>query len=82
MAGRPSAGGRVFGGDKAKTRKVAGLHNDVAALEAALGSAKAEYDKVKARNMEVGQSARGLGWMRGALQSSGPAARGERGQGV
>lgn len=43
----------MFGGDKAKTRKVAGLHNDIAALEAALGSAKAEYEKVRVRNKEV-----------------------------
>lgn len=50
----PPAGARVFGGDKAKTRKVAGLHNDVAALESALESAKSEYERVKGRNLEVG----------------------------
>ncbi|GAB4824150.1 hypothetical protein N2152v2_011196 [Parachlorella kessleri] len=45
-------GGRVFGGDKAKTRKVAGLHNDIAALEAAQSSATSEYERVKGRNEE------------------------------
>ena len=44
----------MFGGDKAKTRKVAGLHNDIAALEAAQSSATSEYERVKARNEEVG----------------------------
>lgn len=43
----------MFGGDKAKTRKVNTLHNDIAALEAALVSAKAEYERVKGRNEEV-----------------------------
>lgn len=44
---------QVFGGDKGKTRRVANLQSDVAALEAAIDSAKAEYDKVLDRNMKV-----------------------------
>ncbi|CAL8464753.1 g4288 [Coccomyxa elongata] len=45
-------GSQVFGGDKGKTRRVANLQSDVAALEAAIDSAKAEYDKVLDRNMK------------------------------
>lgn len=44
---------QVFGGDKGKTRRVANLQSDVAALEAAIDSARAEYDKVLDRNMKV-----------------------------
>eukprot|EP00884_Botryococcus_braunii_P021551 jgi/Botrbrau1/807/Bobra.0352s0004.1 len=43
---------KTFGGDKNKTRKVASLQNDVAALETALEAAAAEYEKVKKRNLE------------------------------
>ncbi|KAK9805542.1 hypothetical protein WJX72_004051 [[Myrmecia] bisecta] len=45
-------GDKRFGGDKNATRKVANLQNDVAALEAALQAAQAEYDRVKTRNNE------------------------------
>ena len=41
------------GGDAAKARKVAQLQNDVSALEAALLAAQQEYERVKARNLEV-----------------------------
>lgn len=44
---------QVFGGDKGKTRKVSNLQSDVAALEAALEAARAEYDRVLERNIEV-----------------------------
>lgn len=44
--------GQVLGGGT-KARKLQQLQNDVAALEAALVAAEAEYDKVKQRNMEV-----------------------------
>lgn len=44
---------QVFGGDKSKTRRVASLQSDVAALEAALESAHAEYDRVLERNLQV-----------------------------
>lgn len=41
------------------SKKVAALQNDVAALEAALASAQSEYERVKARNVEV------RGWLGG-----------------
>ena len=44
----------MFGGDKGKTRRVHNLQSDVAALEAALEAAQAEYDKVMDRNLKVG----------------------------
>ena len=44
---------QVFGGDKGKTRRVHNLQSDVAALEAALEAAQAEYDKVMDRNLKV-----------------------------
>ncbi len=44
---------QVFGGNKGKTRRVHNLQADVAALEAALGAAKAEYDRVLDRNLKV-----------------------------
>ncbi len=44
---------QVFGGDKGRTRKLQTLQNDIAALEAALVSGEAEYEKVKQRNKEV-----------------------------
>ena len=43
----------MFGGDKSKTRRVASLQSDVAALEAALESARAEYNRVLERNMQA-----------------------------
>jgi len=43
----------VFGGDKAKARKVASLHQDVRALQTAQVAAEAEYDRVLGRNREV-----------------------------
>ena len=43
----------MFGGDKGKTRRVHNLQADVAALEAALEAAKAEYDRVLDRNLKV-----------------------------
>ena len=48
---------QVFGGDKGKTRRVHNLQSDVAALEAALEAAQAEYDKVMDRNLKVGEAA-------------------------
>ncbi len=44
---------QVFGGDKAKARKVASLHQDVRALQTAQVAAEAEYDRVLGRNREV-----------------------------
>ncbi|CAL5229150.1 g12424 [Coccomyxa viridis] len=46
------SGQQVFGGDKGKTRRVHNLQADVAALEAALEAAKAEYDRVLDRNLK------------------------------
>ena len=46
-------GAQVFGGDKGKTRRVHNLQADVAALEAALEAAKAEYNRVLDRNLKV-----------------------------
>lgn len=43
-----------MGGDAAKARKVAAMQNEVSALEAALTAAQQEYERVKARNLEVG----------------------------
>lgn len=43
----------MFGGDKGKTRRVHTLQTDVAALQAALEAAKAEYDRVLDRNLKV-----------------------------
>lgn len=43
-----------MGGDAAKQRKVAALQNEVSALEAALEAARREYERVKARNLQVG----------------------------
>ena len=43
----------MFGGDKAKARKVASLHQDVRALQTAQVAAEAEYDRVLGRNREV-----------------------------
>ena len=43
----------MFGGDKGKTRRVANLQSDVAALEAAIEAARAEYDRVLERNLKV-----------------------------
>lgn len=48
-----SARAQVFGGDKGKTRRVANLQSDVAALEAAIEAARAEYDRVIERNLKV-----------------------------
>ena len=48
---------QVFGGDKGKTRRVHNLQSDVAALEAALEAAQAEYDKVMDRNLKVREAA-------------------------
>ncbi len=50
-----------MGGDAAKARKVAQMRNDVAALEAALQAAQQEYERVKARNLQVGAAGVG-GW--------------------
>lgn len=47
------ASAQVFGGDKGKTRRVANLQSDVAALEAAIEAARAEYDRVLDRNLKV-----------------------------
>ena len=47
---------QVFGGDKGKTRRVANLQSDVAALEAAIEAARAEYDRVLERNPKVRSS--------------------------
>ena len=44
---------QVFGGDKAKARKVASLHQDVRALQTAQVAAEAEYGRVLGRNREV-----------------------------
>lgn len=49
------------GGDAAKARKVAAMQNDVSALEAALSAAQLEYERVKARNLQVGCGV-GVGW--------------------
>ena len=51
----------MLGGDQSRSRKAAAMANEVAALEAALGSAQAEYARVKARNEEV----RRLAWRTG-----------------
>ena len=63
---------QVFGGDKSKTRRVASLQSDVAALEAALESARAEYDRVLERNLQARSQLRpfvqhldAVGWLRG-----------------
>ncbi|EIE22906.1 hypothetical protein COCSUDRAFT_66447 [Coccomyxa subellipsoidea C-169] len=45
-------GSQVFGGDKGKTRRVANLQSDVAALEAAIEAAGAEYNRVLERNLK------------------------------
>ena len=58
LPGTPMA--RRVGGDAAKQRKVVQLQNEVASLEAAAGAAKAEYERVKARNLQVGEG-RGAG---------------------
>lgn len=52
MAALEVEAGQVLGGGT-KGRKLQQLQNDVAALEAALVAAEAEYDKVKDRNKEV-----------------------------
>ena len=44
---------QVFGGDRAKTRRVGSLHQDVEALLLAQQAADAEYERVAARNVEV-----------------------------
>ena len=46
-------GSRRAGGDPAIARRVAGMQNALASLEAALEAAKAEYERVKSRNREV-----------------------------
>lgn len=55
---RPLA--RRVGGDAAKQRKVAALQNEVSGLEAALEAARREYERVKARNLQV----KGWAWNR------------------
>lgn len=50
----------MLGGDKGKTRKATALAGDVAALEAALEAARAEYDRVLQRNLQVGCRAQPL----------------------
>lgn len=45
-------GSKVFGGDKGKSRKIMNLQNDVAALEASLTAAEAEYAKILERNKQ------------------------------
>ncbi|DBB03247.1 TPA: hypothetical protein ACH3X3_010644 [Trebouxia sp. C0006] len=45
-------GQKVFGGDKAKSRKTDNLKNEVAGLEAAVQAASQEYDRVKLRNTQ------------------------------
>ncbi|KAK9835396.1 hypothetical protein WJX81_006991 [Elliptochloris bilobata] len=51
VAALEEEGRAVFGGDKGKTRRVAGLNADKAALEAALLAARAEYERVRDRNL-------------------------------
>jgi hypothetical protein len=47
-------GQRTFGNEASKSRKQEAIQNDVAALEMALDSAKAEFQKIATRNREVG----------------------------
>jgi hypothetical protein len=42
----------VFGGDKAKAKKSEDLRTEVAQLELSIGSARAEYDRIKAINRD------------------------------
>ena len=44
---------QVFGGDRAKTRRISNLHQDVEALLLAQEAADAEYARVAGRNVEV-----------------------------
>jgi hypothetical protein len=44
---------QVFGGDKAKSQRIANLKNDVASLQMSRAAAIAEYERVKGRNIEV-----------------------------
>ncbi|GBF95905.1 sorting nexin 2A-like [Raphidocelis subcapitata] len=46
------AGAKVFGGDKAKAKKSEDLRTEVAQLELSIGSARAEYDRIKAINRD------------------------------
>jgi len=46
-------GQRTFGNEASKGRKQEVIQNDVAALEMALDSAKAEFQKIATRNREV-----------------------------
>lgn len=59
-----------MGGDAAKQRKLAALQNEVSALEAALEAARREYDRVKARNLQVCVL---CGWGRGEASPPGAA---------
>ncbi len=47
-------GQRTFGNEASRGRKQETIQNDMAALEMALDSAKAELQKIAARNREVG----------------------------
>lgn len=42
---------QVFGGDKNRTRKISELQHTVSALEASKEASKAEYNRVKSRNV-------------------------------
>ena len=50
----PVQGQRTFGNEASRGRKQEVIQNDVAALEMALDSAKAELQKIATRNREVG----------------------------
>lgn len=47
-----AAGAKVFGGDQAKQRRVAELQLDMSRLEMSIMAAKAEYDRIKAANLQ------------------------------
>ena len=47
----------MLGGDPSKARRLAGARNDLAALDAALAAARAEYARVAQRNKQVSRQA-------------------------
>lgn len=52
LAALEASGARVLGGDPPKARRLAGVRNDLAALDAALAAARAEYARVAQRNKQ------------------------------
>lgn len=66
-----AAGAKVLGGDQGRQRRVTEIQNEVSRLEMSIMAAKAEYDRIRAANLQVR-----VGWHGGGTRSTGQIARG------